>query len=60
MAVLAHFEMTDFDTLQRQLTAAVAQGGQLHRQPFAGIGQDTFGFVTELFHHRLPGVLPAA
>lgn len=49
MAVLAHFEMTDFDTLQRQLTAAVAQGGQFIATHSLAIGQNTFGFVAELF-----------
>ena len=39
----------DFDTLQRRLTAGVAQGSQLIATRALSIGQGTFEFVVDLF-----------
>jgi predicted PurR-regulated permease PerM len=49
MALLDRFGLADFDTLQRRLTAAVAQGSQFIATRALGIGQDTFEFVADLF-----------
>ncbi len=49
--VIALFEgagVTDFDNLQRQVTAALAQGTQFIATQAFGIGLDTFGFVASL------------
>lgn len=47
-ALLERAGVTDFDVLQRQLTAALAQGSQLIATQAFGIGLDTFGFVGSL------------
>ena len=47
-ALLEHAGVADFDVLQRQLTAALAQGSQLIATQAFGIGLDTFGFVGSL------------
>lgn len=40
--------VADFDNLQRQMTAALAQGSQFIATHAVGIGIDTFGFVASL------------
>jgi len=47
--LLDRFGLVDFDTLQRRLTALVAQGSQLIAARALGIGQDTFEFIADLF-----------
>jgi predicted PurR-regulated permease PerM len=47
-ALLERAGVADFDNLQRQLTAALAQGSQFIATQVFGIGIDTFGFVTSL------------
>ncbi len=49
MALLDRFGLADFDTLQRRLTAVVAQGSQFIATRALGIGQVTFKFVADLF-----------
>ena len=49
MALFDQFGLTDFDTLQRRLSTAVAQASQFIAARVLGIGQDTFAFVAELF-----------
>jgi predicted PurR-regulated permease PerM len=49
MAGLEHFQLADFDALQRRLTAAVTQGGRVIATQALSIGQDTFEFVAQLF-----------
>lgn len=46
--LLEYAGVGDFDILQRQLTAALAQGSQLIATQAFGIGIDTFGFVASL------------
>ena len=48
MALLDRFELANFDTLQRRLTAAAVQGSQLIATHALGIGQNTFEFVADL------------
>jgi predicted PurR-regulated permease PerM len=47
-ALLARAGVADFDTVQRQLTQALAQGSQFIATQAFGIGLDTFGFVASL------------
>jgi predicted PurR-regulated permease PerM len=47
-ALLQRAGVADFDHLQRQLTAALAQGSQLIATQAFSIGLDTFGFVASL------------
>ena len=47
-ALLERAGVTDFDHLQRQLTAALAKGSQFIATQAFGIGADTFGFVASL------------
>ena len=47
-ALLERAGVADFDHLQRQVTAAVAQGSQFIATQAFGIGVDTFGFVASL------------
>lgn len=47
-SVLDRFGLADFDTLQRRLGAAVAQGSQLIATRALNIGQVTFEFVVDL------------
>ncbi len=49
MTVLDRFGLADFDTLQRRLTAAVAQASKFIAARVLGIGQDTFAFIADLF-----------
>jgi predicted PurR-regulated permease PerM len=49
MTGLDRFDLADFDTLQRHLMAGVAQGSQFIATHSLAIGQNTFGFVAELF-----------
>lgn len=49
LALLDRFGLPDFDTLQRRLNAAVAQGSRLIATRVLSIGQDTFVLVTDLF-----------
>lgn len=49
MALLDRFGMADFPTLQRRLTAALAQGSQFIAKNALSIGQNSFGFVASLF-----------
>ena len=49
MALLDRFGLADFDTLQRRLTAAMAQATQFIATQAMGIGQNTFAFVADLF-----------
>jgi predicted PurR-regulated permease PerM len=46
---LDRFGLIDFDTLQRRLTAAVAQASQFIAARALGVGQDTFAFIVDLF-----------
>lgn len=46
--LLQHAGVPDFDDLQRQVTAALAQGSQFIASQAFGIGADTFGFVASL------------
>jgi len=46
---LDRFGLFDFDTLQRRLTATVAQASQFIAARALGFGQDTFAFIAELF-----------
>jgi predicted PurR-regulated permease PerM len=48
-AWLDRFGLVDFNTLERRLTAALAQASQLIAKQALGIGQNTFEFVVELF-----------
>jgi predicted PurR-regulated permease PerM len=48
-AWLDRFGLVDFNTLQRRVTSALAQGSQLIATQALGIGQNTFEFVVELF-----------
>jgi predicted PurR-regulated permease PerM len=48
-APLERLDLTDFDTLQRRLSAAVAQGSQFIATQALSIGQNTFEFVADLF-----------
>jgi predicted PurR-regulated permease PerM len=47
-ALLERAGVADFDNLQRQVTAAMAQGSQFIATQAFGIGVDTFGFVASL------------
>jgi len=47
-ALLQRAGVADFDTLQRQLSAALAQGSRFIATQAFGIGLDTFGFVASL------------
>ncbi|MBK6854008.1 MAG: AI-2E family transporter [Burkholderiales bacterium] len=47
--LLRRFGMANFDSLQRQLTAAMAQGSQFIAGRAFGLGQDTFGLGVNLF-----------
>jgi predicted PurR-regulated permease PerM len=47
-ALLQRAGVADFDNLQRQLTAALAQGSRFMATQAFGIGLDTFGFVASL------------
>jgi predicted PurR-regulated permease PerM len=47
-AMLGHAGVADFDILQRQASAALAQGSQFIATQALGIGIDTFGFVASL------------
>jgi predicted PurR-regulated permease PerM len=49
MALLERLDMATFDTLQRRLVAAAAQGSQFIATRALGIGQDTFEFIIDLF-----------
>jgi predicted PurR-regulated permease PerM len=49
LSLLDSFGWTDFDTLQRRLTTAVAQGSQFIATRALSIGQDTFEFIVNLF-----------
>ena len=49
MALLDRFELANFDILQRRLTAAAAQGSQFIATRAFSIGQNTFGFIVDLF-----------
>ncbi len=46
---LDRFGLFDFDTLQRRLTATVAQASQFIAARALGVGQDTFAFIADLF-----------
>jgi predicted PurR-regulated permease PerM len=48
-ALLDHFGLADFDTLQRRLVAALAQGSQFLATQALSIGQNTFELVAGLF-----------
>jgi predicted PurR-regulated permease PerM len=48
IALLERAGVPDFDNLQRQLTAALAQASQFIATQAFGIGIDTFGFVASL------------
>lgn len=48
-AMLDRLGVIDFDTLQRRLTAALAQGSQFIATQTLSIGQNTFEFVASLF-----------
>ncbi|HSN79373.1 MAG TPA: AI-2E family transporter [Rhodoferax sp.] len=48
-AILDRFGLVNFATLQRRLTAAMAQGSQFAATQVFNIGQNTFEFVTSLF-----------
>jgi predicted PurR-regulated permease PerM len=47
-ALLQRAGVADFDTMQRQLSAALAQGSRFIATQAFGIGLDTFGFVAKL------------
>lgn len=47
-AILDRFGLVNFATLQRRLTAAVAQGSQFAAPQVFTIGQNTFEFVANL------------
>jgi predicted PurR-regulated permease PerM len=47
-SLLQRAGVADFDQLQRQLTAALAQGSRIIATQALGIGLDTFGFVASL------------
>lgn len=49
MALVDRLGLADFDTLQRRLETALAQGSQFIAKRALGIGQDTFEFVVQLF-----------
>ena len=49
LSLLERFGWTDFDTLQRRLTVAMAQGSQFIATRALSIGQDTFEFIVHLF-----------
>jgi predicted PurR-regulated permease PerM len=49
VSLLDLFDLGDFDTLQRRLTAAAAQGSQFIATRAFSIGQNTFEFVANLF-----------
>jgi predicted PurR-regulated permease PerM len=49
LSLLDSFGWTDFDTLQRRLTTAMAQGSQFIAARALSIGQDTFEFIVDLF-----------
>ena len=48
-ALLDRFGLVDFATLQRRVTAALAQGSQFIATQALAIGQNTFEFVLDLF-----------
>jgi predicted PurR-regulated permease PerM len=48
-ALLDRFGLVDFDTLQRRLTAALAQGSRFIATQALSVGQNTFEFVASLF-----------
>ncbi len=48
-AWLDRFGLVDFNTLQRRLTAELAQGSQFIATQALGIGQNTFEFIVHLF-----------
>ena len=48
-SMLGAFGLGDFGSLQRRLTAALAQGSQFFASQALGIGQNTFEFVADLF-----------
>jgi len=48
-AGLGSLGLRDFDTVQRRLTAALAQGSQVIAGQAVGIGQNTFEFLANLF-----------
>ncbi|HSO45478.1 MAG TPA: AI-2E family transporter, partial [Rhodoferax sp.] len=48
-AILDRFGLVNFSTLQRRLSAALAQGSQIAATHVFNIGQNTFEFVTSLF-----------
>jgi len=48
-ALLDRFGLVDFDTLQRRLAAALAQGSRFIATQALSIGQNTFEFVASLF-----------
>lgn len=48
-AVLDRLGLVNFSTLQRRITAAMAQGSQLVATQVFNIGQNTFDFVVSLF-----------
>lgn len=49
LSLLEGLGWSDFDTLQRRLTAAIAQGSQFIATRALSIGQDTFEFIVDLF-----------
>ena len=49
VALLDRFGLVDFATLQRRLTAALAQGSQFLATQALAIGQNTFEFAVDLF-----------
>ncbi len=49
MALLDRFGMADFPTLQKRLTAGLAQASQFVATNALSIGQNSFGFVASLF-----------
>ena len=48
-ALLDRFGLSDFDTLQRRISAALVQGSQLIATHVLSIGQNTFEFVAGVF-----------
>jgi predicted PurR-regulated permease PerM len=49
VALLRHLGVDSFDSLQRSLAAAAAQGSQLIASRALGVGLDTFDFISSLF-----------
>ena len=47
--LLERFGLIDFDTLQRRVAAAMAQGSQFIATQALGIGQNTFEFIASVF-----------